>query len=354
MRFVTRRVAPTFGALALLGIGFIFGQMKSDPLAAQPPSKGVVVSSGTAPAPAPAPVPAADKRVVAYVYGNQAITREEFGDYLIQQYGRDKIRLYVNKRIIEAAAAKRNIVITPQEIDAVIDQDCAKLGFNKDQFIKTVLTQKYNTTLPEWRDDVIKPRLMLLAMCKDRIKVDENDLKKVYENLYGEKVKCKIVLWPQEQKKDVLRMYTSLRDDPNAFDAAARSQLYKDLATVGGEVDPIGRYSGEGTAKVEQIAFQLKDGQLSEIIDTGGGIMVIKRLHAIPAKKEITYESVRPQLHKEATDRMTELEIPKFFAELNGEAKPLYILEPGKLTREEMEDRSRRLGVDPGVFDKKK
>lgn len=352
MHFVTRRLAPTLGALALLGIGFVFGQMQSDPLAAQPASKGVVVSSGTAPPP-PAPIPAADKRVVAYVYGNQAITREEFGDYLIQQYGKEKVRLYVNKRIIEAAAAKRNIVITPQEIDAVIDQDCAKLGFNKEQFLKTVLTQKYNTTLQEWREDVIKPRLMMQVMCKDRIKIDETELKKVYENLYGEKVKCKLILWPQEQKKDVLRIYNSLRDDPNAFDAAARGQLYGDLAKVGGEVDPIGRYSGPGTAKVEEIAFQLKDGQLSEIIDTGNGIMVIKRLHAIPAKKEVTYESARPQLLKEATDRMTELEIPKMFAELNAEAKPLYILEPAKLTKEEVDDRSRRLGVPADVLDKK-
>src|SRR5262245_25876553 len=112
MRFVTRRVAPTLGALTLLGIGFLFGQMQSNPLAAQQPNKGVVVSSGTAP-PVPAPIPAADKRVVAYVYGSQAITREEFGEYLIQQYGKEKVRLYINKRIIEAAAAKRNITITP-------------------------------------------------------------------------------------------------------------------------------------------------------------------------------------------------------------------------------------------------
>lgn len=353
MRFVTRRVAPLFGAVALLGVGFVFGQMGTDPLAAQPPSKGVVVSSGTTPPP-PAPIPAADKRVVAYVYGNQAITREEFGEYLIQQYGKEKVRLYINKRIIEAAAAKRGITVTPQEIDAIIEQDCAKLGFNKEQFIKTVLTQKYNTTLQEWREDVIKPRLMMHAMCKDRIKIDENELKKVYENLYGEKVKCKIVLWPQEQLNIVKRLYDKLREDPKEFDMAARNQLYGDLAKVGGEVDPIGRFSGPGTAKVEEIAFQLKDGQLSEIIDTGGGIMVIKRLHAIPAKKEITYDSVRPQLLKEATDRMTELEIPKMFAELNAEAKPLYILEPAKLTKEEIDDRSRRLGVPPDLIDKKK
>ena len=63
-----------------------------------------------------------DKRVIAYIHGSTPISREEFGDYLIQLFGRDRVRLYVNRRIIEAAAAKRGIVVTPQEVSAVIDQ----------------------------------------------------------------------------------------------------------------------------------------------------------------------------------------------------------------------------------------
>ena len=50
-------------------------------------------------------------------------------------------------------------------------------------------------------------------------------------------------------------------------------------------VDPIGRNSGPGTAKIEEIAFRLKDGQVSEMIDTGNGLMVIKRIKAIPPRR---------------------------------------------------------------------
>jgi parvulin-like peptidyl-prolyl isomerase len=348
MRFVSRRVASIVGAVGLLVIGFMFGQMRSEPLAAQPPGKAVVGASGTASAPAPA----ADRRVIAYVYGNTAITREEFGDYLIEQFGKDRVRLYVNRRIIEMAAAKRNIVVTPQEIEVIIDQDCGRLGMNKEQFLARVVKEKYGQTVREWREDVIKPRLMLQAMCKDTIKIDEADLKKVYENLYGEKVQCKIILWPQEQKKDVLRLYDKLRSDPKAFDDAARTQLSSDLAVRGGMVDPIGRYSGPGTAKIEEIAFQLKDGQLSEMIDTGGGILLIKRIQSIPPKKDVTFESVRGALVKELTERLVEQEIPKTFAKLNEEAKPLFIMSPANETREETLERSKRLGVDPGPLEK--
>jgi parvulin-like peptidyl-prolyl isomerase len=143
--------------------------------------------------------------------------------------------------------------------------------------------------------------------------------------------------------------------DKAAYDDAARSQPFGDLAKNLGKVDPIGRYSGAGTAKIEEIAFAMKDGQVSEMLVTPGGIMVIKRLFSIPAQTAtISFESVKPALIKELTDRMLEQEIPKMFAKINEEAKPMFVLAPLNETRQETEDRSRKMGVDPGMLEKKK
>src|SRR5262245_22343779 len=242
MRSHTRRLGPVLGAVVLLGIGYCLGQTRIDPLAAQSPTKGVVpAASTTAP-------PAGDRRVIAYVYGSTPITREEFADYLIQQYGKDKVRLFVNRRIIEMAAAKQNVVVTPQEIDAVIQQDCERLGMTREDFIAKILPNKYGMGLEEWRMEVIKPRLILQQMCKKQLKMEEADLKKVYENLYGEKVICQVILWSKDQAQQALRKYDSIRKDEKAFDEAARDQLNSDLAARLGKVDPIGRNSGPGTA----------------------------------------------------------------------------------------------------------
>ncbi|MBO0699559.1 MAG: peptidylprolyl isomerase [Zavarzinella sp.] len=351
MRLLSRRLGPAAAAALLLGTGYFFGQVHTSPLAAQPAKSGVVPAAGIAPAEKPLP---ADKRVVAYVYGSTPITREEFGEYLIQQVGREKIRFFVNKKIIEAAAARQNIVITPQEVDAIIEQDCGKLGMNKDQFISNVIKGKYGQTVDEWREEVIRPRLLLQAMCKSQIQVDEGGLKEVYENLYGEKVVCRVILWAPDQKQEAFKRYDTIRKSEEAFDDAARSQLSSDLAARAGYVDPIGRHSGPGTAKIEEIAFRLKDGQLSEIIDTPGGLLVIKRVKSVPARTDVTFEQVRPALIKELTDRQIEQAIPKLFAKLNEEAHPLFVLPPKNETREEMEARSKRLlGVDPAALEKK-
>jgi PPIC-type PPIASE domain len=351
MRLYSRRLGPTAAAVLLLGTGYILGQIRTEPLAAQQAKSGVVPAAGATAADKPVP---ADRRVIAYVYGSTPITREEFGEYLIQQVGRDKVRLFVNRKVIETAAARQGIVVTPQEVEAIIDQDCGKLAMDKKQFVETVIKGKYGKTEQEWKDDVIRPRLILQAMCKSQVKLEEAELKKVFENLYGEKVICRVLLWAPDQRQEAFKRYKEIRDHAEAFDDAARSQINSDLAARGGYVDPIGRHSGAGTAKIEEIAFQLKDGQLSEIIDTPGGLLIIKRVKSIPAKTDVTFESVRSALIKELTDRQIEQEVPKAFARLSEEAKPLYVLPPKDETTKETEDRTKRLlGVDPAALERK-
>lgn len=348
MRLLSRLV-PTIGAASLLGIGFILGQAQSDPLAAQQPAKGVVPAGGTTAASV-----AGDKRVIAYIYGNIPVTREEFGEHLIQQFGRERVRLYVNRKVIETAGAKRGIVITPQEIDAIIDEDCKKLSFDRKDFVNRVVKEKYGKTLYEWREDVIKPRLILQAMCKDQIKLDDVELKKVYENLYGEKIQCQIIMWPKEDLPHALKIYPKIHNDKVAFDQAAREQVHGDLKGRLGMVDPIGRHSGPGTAKIEEIAFSMKDGQVSEVIDTGGGAIVIKRISSIPANTKVAFETVRNALIKEVTDRQMELIIPLMFNKLNEEAKPLFVLSPAEIKSQEMDDQSKKLlGADSSKIQKK-
>lgn len=100
------------GEAGLLITGFCIGHSSdTTPLAAQQPAPAAVV-------PASGAVPVADtaKRVVAYVYGNVPITREEFGDYLISLYADERLDLYVNKRIIEMAAVKMKVDVTPRKL----------------------------------------------------------------------------------------------------------------------------------------------------------------------------------------------------------------------------------------------
>ena len=317
--------------LVLLGIGFWIGQSSSNaPLAAEPAK-----TSEVAPVSAVAPVNQAAKRVVAYVYNSVPITREEFGDYLISLYGQERLELYVNKRIIEMECAKKGIDVTPQEIDAAIADDCKKINVSHDDYIRTVLKQRYGKSLTEWRNDVMRPRLLLAKLCRDQIQVDEEDLKRMYENRYGMKAKCKIILWPKDQRNIAEKMYGTLRGpvdgaDPKvaeaAWDSVATKQPDPTLAGRAGEIEPIGRFSGPESEKVEEIAFNLKVGEVSKIIELPIGFLVVKRVGTVEPVKGIDFEKAKADLRKEVIDRKIDKEIPKYFAGIKKEADPKILM----------------------------
>jgi len=124
------------------------------------------------------PEPSSDyaQRVVAYIYGNVAVTREELGEYLIARFGPDKLELLVNKKIIEHACRQKGVEVTPAELELALETDCAKLGVTKDVFLNQVLRER-KVTLYEWKEDVLKPQILLSKLCQDRVQATEDEIR---------------------------------------------------------------------------------------------------------------------------------------------------------------------------------
>jgi hypothetical protein len=321
--FSTRRVIWGVATISLLGLTYWYSQEGSIQLSAQQ-GKQVIPSKST---------PVANEssnRVVAYIYGTTGLSREEFGEYLIQRVGRDRIELFVNKRIIETVAAQKGIEVTPVEIDAVIEEDCRLLKIEKGDFVNSLL-KRYGKTMFEWKEDVIKPRLMLTKMVRDKIQVAEEDLKKMFENRYGKKVKAQVIIWPKNDPqylKHAQAAYESIRKSDEDFNREAKKQADGHLASREGHVDPIARYSPTGDNTIEDVAFALKPGELSRIIDTPVGAVVIKCNGHLEAQKGVDFEKVKPELLKEVLEQKISKEVPMLCEALKAEAKPVYVLQP--------------------------
>src|SRR5258708_30530635 len=114
--------------------------------------------------------------------------------------------------------AKKGIEVTPQEITAAIAEDCKGMNVSVDDYLKRIIKERYGKTESEWRTEVMKPRLMLAALVRPQIVVDEEDIKKMYENHYGMKAKCKIIMWPKDQRNIAERTYGQLRGPVNIVD----------------------------------------------------------------------------------------------------------------------------------------
>jgi parvulin-like peptidyl-prolyl isomerase len=304
------------------------------------------VVAGTADA---APVPftpgCSRGRVVAYVFDNLPVTREDLGEYLITRYGAENLELLVNKRIIEEECKAKGVTVDAGEIEVALAEKVAATGGSRAKFNE--LLRDNHTTPGQYKEDVLRPQLQLAKLSAGRVQVDDNDLKAAFEAYYGEKVECRLILWPREERKYAMAEYAKLRDDEAAFAKKAEKQSSPSLARHGGhlmdgdKVRLIGRHT-LGNQDLERELFSLQPGEVSKLVETPEGIVVAKCDRRVAPDGSTPLESVRPKLLKEVTERKTQLQMPLLFAELRKKAEPRLLLKdpnrPADLTAEVSRD----------------
>ncbi|MCE9560540.1 MAG: hypothetical protein K8U57_00665 [Planctomycetes bacterium] len=303
-----RRWMRALGLAGVAAAGYVFG-ITSDRLTAQQP--------GTP--------PPADKRVVAYIYGSIPVTREDLGEFLIARGGHEKLELLVNKKIIEVEAAKRKVTVTPTEIEASLNEDLRGMGITFKDFTTHILP-RYNKSLYEWTEDVIKPKILLGKMCRDRVKVAEEDLQKAFENKYGERRQAKVICWNEKDLKIAQKQWGEARESDAEFDRVARMQPDQNLAAAAGLIAPIGKHPASddpASIRTTQTLFNLKQGEISELIQTSAGVMCFKCVAIIPKDPMAKLEGkVREAFEKEMYDKKIAEMIPVFFKECKEAANP--------------------------------
>jgi hypothetical protein len=264
------------------------------------------------------------RRVVAYINKNVPITREDLGEFLIARYGAEKVEALVNRRIVELACQARGISITDAEVEAELAQNLKGLGNISQKDFENKLLKPRGTSLYQWKEDVIRPKLALTQFCRDRVKVSEVDIHKAFENRYGPKVKCRMILLRKEESRKHLDMWAKVSKSAAAFDEEARKQYFPALAAHGGEVPPICKNCGDDN--IERAAFSLKEGEISPLIGTPDGSIILKCEAQIPRDNTHQIEKERATLEKEIYDRKIMEEIPKVLKELRANASPQFFI----------------------------
>src|SRR5262249_48652813 len=158
---------------------------------------------------------------VAYVYGNIPVTREELGEFLIARFGAEKVEFLVNRRIIDAECAARNIVVTEEALEAQVQKDLKAYNVDEKHFEKELLS-KIHKNIYEYREDIVRPQMMLRKLCEGRAKVTDEDLKKGFEAKYGEQLECRVILWPHDQAKYAMSEWAKVRDSEEEFTRKAK------------------------------------------------------------------------------------------------------------------------------------
>jgi RNA polymerase sigma factor (sigma-70 family) len=268
---------------------------------------------------------AAPPSPVAVIFGDIPITRAELGDHLIRRLKPEQLQAYINERILEHACRAKGVNVSEQEVGAAYEADrraCDRAPEGFEEFLR-----QQHKTVAEWKEDVIRPRLQLRKLCRERVQITEQDLRDAYEADYGEKVECQVILWPAAENEKAERLYPTLVENEARFQQAAGTQPTHALATTDGHIPPFGRHS-TGNEKLEKAAFALRPGEFSPLLETPEGIMLLKCLKRIPADRSRRLEEERGTLRQEVMDRRYQKEAQELFQELQEQARPRVLWRP--------------------------
>ncbi len=273
---------------------------------------GAVLLLVAVPCSAQSPPPAQDSdyvnRVVAFLEGGEVVTRQDLGEYLLARLGESKIASMLRRKLIQLAAEKAEITVTDAEVEAAFTE--ALQGLPAEKFIKDVVHGYYGLTLFEWKEDRLRPKLLMTKLCRSQLSYTDEEVRRAFEATYGERVQVRMILWEKTKVKDAQAIYGTLRDSDEAFNETARKQFRSDLASSGGKIKPIGRYS-LGDEVVEKAAFELKPGQVSELLETREGFMILKCDGRLSPDTSVSLDAKRKELVQQVIEKKLQQAIPE-------------------------------------------
>jgi len=263
---------------------------------------------------------------VATVNG-QDISRAEFGEYLIRKHGAKEIEGYVNKKIIDAEAAKRGVAVAEKELDSQFFKESMFMFMLGSEDATKYLAQQ-GRSFDTVRQYEILPRMLLRKLCEPTVTVTDEDIRRAFDNKFGEKRMVDIVGIANAHETDLSDMVRQLiRQGTTDFDAI-QAKVSGLTRRQNGRAE-VRRYPISIPAHVEMIeeVFRLERvGKVVETKDVFGRVTFFKLLEVVPAEAGKKIEEERAGLREYVLEAKLEMAIPKLAEKLRGEAKPVYNL----------------------------
>jgi RNA polymerase sigma factor (sigma-70 family) len=245
------------------------------------------------------------KKPVAVIFGNVPITRDELADHLLARLTAAELERYVNHRILEHACRKAGITVTMAEVEAHMKAELARSGMQEDAFRAHL--RKQHRTLQQWKEDVVRSRLMLDRLVGRPVPVSEQQLRDEYAAQYGEKVECQFLAWPPGRREQADRVARHPDQGPQRFTPE--------------RVTTISRHGPKELAAVAKAAFALAPGEVSPVLETSNCLILLKCKRRIKADSATRFEDVREGLKRDIEKRLANSKTVELFNHLKQAAR---------------------------------
>lgn len=257
--------------------------------------------------------------VMAIVNGKD-ISRKDLTDACVKRHGEEVLESLVNKRLILNHCEKRGIAITNADIADEIDRMAKRFQLSREQWLE-MLEKERGITAQEYARDIVWPTLALRKLAEKDIQVSPEEIDEALEREFGETISARLIAVGNLELANELR--NKLLADPEQFARLAiEHSVDINSASVGGLIQPIRRHIG--AAEIEQTAFALTPGQISEVIPVAGQFVILKCISR-NQPRHVDRVEVEQQIVEKITDEKLREASHKLFASLQASATPVNI-----------------------------
>ncbi|MBI3861227.1 MAG: peptidylprolyl isomerase [Planctomycetia bacterium] len=255
-------------------------------------------------------------RVVSKV-GKKDITYDMLAAECVDRFHKDVLDDLINREIIQQACDAKGIEVSEGEVQAEIQKTAKKFGLAVDQYVQMLAAER-NIPEQKYRRDIVWPMLALRKLAGGKIEVTKDDIKKAFIRNYGPRVRAKaIVLNNSRRAREV---WEQAQEHPEEFEKLARMHSAdRNSAAMDGVIPPIARYGGSD--KLEEVAFKLKEGDISAMVQVGPDQHIILKCEGRTVPTVTDISQVESILIEELREEKMQIAVAQVFKKLKDEAR---------------------------------
>ncbi|QOV91430.1 peptidylprolyl isomerase [Humisphaera borealis] len=314
---------------------------------------------------AAAPSPYASDRIVATISDGRFqrhVTMDQVLKPLIEAHGLNMLLVVVQLELAKGLAERAGIRVTEADISAERDATLTKLFSENDERLDTMIAAAKSAKKTEKVEQLEKQKLsdrdLLLKQFLEQQRISPSELDLVLTtNVYLRKV-AEPQVANQIKEEDVRREFAirfneqikarhiQLKRPQDTTEVLRRlkegqpfEQVARDLSTnpttaaLGGELPPFGREDARLPQNFKDVAFSLKDGQVSDVVEWEGSYHIIKAEHRIQPRV-VKFEDVAPGLRRDLTERVTQAVVTRIRADIGQVARTAMKINDPELERQ--------------------
>lgn len=252
--------------------------------------------------------------VMAIVNGKD-ISRQTLVQACVERHGEEVLEGLVNKSLIEHHCRKRGVTISPADIETEVDRMAKRFKLGREQWFELLKNQR-GVDEAEYKRDILWPTLALRKLAADQVEPSADELQKAYETRFGPARRVRLIVVTDATKAAQVQREASARPADFARLAMTHSQDVNS-ASIGGLIQPIRLHAGD--PKVERVAFNLKPGDVSSVIQAGDQFVILKCEGIVPPRN-VAMAEVRNELVETIVEQKLRGVANNLFAKLQNAA----------------------------------